>query len=284
MKKTKPLGAFAALAFLSACTGFDIEAMRFVEPTGSAFTRALAEEYRRITLFEADDMYDWSDADHFADKGLAAAAGNMPPPEEIGAWDLPSDKVGELGSARARLVGLLDAGAREKAPGLAGRAQGRFDCWIEQQEENHQPDHIAACRDAFYAALAKLEEAMKPPPPPSAPPAPAAAPEPFIVFFEFDSAVLTAEGASVLDDAVAAAGDAGAVEFAVTGHADRSGSEDYNDRLSLRRANAVADALAARGIDPAKVSVGGRGESQPAVPTPDGVQEQANRRVVIVIQ
>ena len=281
MMRLRIFGAFAALTFLAACAGQDIERMRSVEPTGSAFTRALAEEYRQITLFEADQMYDWRDAGYFARKGLRAAGGEVVPPEELAGWHLPADKVDELASARARLVSLLDASARVKAPQEAAHAQGRFDCWVEQQEENHQPDHIAACRDEFYAALAKLEEAMKPPP---APPVPAAAPEPFIVFFEFDSAILTSEAEAVLDDAVAAASNAGATEFAVTGHADRAGSEDYNTNLSLQRANAVSDALAARGVNPANVSVGGRGESEPAVPTPDGVPEQANRRVVIIIQ
>lgn len=281
MTRLKLFGAFAALAFLTACAGQDIERMRSAEPTGSAFTRALAEEYRQITLFEADQMYDWRDAGYFARKGLRAAGGEVVPPEELGGWHLPADKVDELSSARARLVSLLNAGAREKAPQEAAHAQGRFDCWVEQQEENHQPDHIAACRDEFYAALAKLEEAMKPPP---APAVPAAKPEPFIVFFEFDSAILTGDSEAVLDDAVAAAGKAGATDFAVTGHADRAGREDYNTNLSLQRANAVAEALATRGVNPSNVSVGGRGESEPAVPTPDGVPEQANRRVVIIIQ
>ena len=73
-------------------------------------------------------------------------------------------------------------------------------------------------------------------------------------------------------------------EFSVTGHADRAGSEDYNAALSIARANAVKGALAARGVADGSVSVAGRGESDPAVPTADGVAEQANRRVVIIIQ
>ena len=279
MIRLKIMGALATLVLLTGCIGHDIEAMRNAEPTGSAFTRALAEEYRQITIFEADEMYDWRDAGYFARKGLRAAGGEVVEPEELANWNLPSDKTDELTSARTRLVDLLNAGAREKVPAEAAHAQGRFDCWIEQQEENHQPDHIAACRDEFYAALAALEDAMKPAA--AAPAPPAAVPEQYVVFFAFDSAILTAEAETVIDDAVAAGSGA---EFSVTGHTDRAGRNDYNDRLSLNRANSVRDALVARGVAASNVSVAGRGEAEPAVPTADGVAEQANRRVEIIIQ
>ncbi len=281
MRRLQLCGAFVALGFLAGCVGSDIEAMRGAEGTGSDFTRALTEEYRQITLFEADDMYDWIDAGHFARKGLRAASGEVVEPEPIDAWDLPADKVGELTDARGRLVALLDASARSKVPQIAAHAQGRFDCWIEQKEENHQPAHIAACRDAFYAALAELEEAMMPAP---APEPPMEKPEPFVMFFDFDSSTIDADGESVIDNAVATANRLGLSGFSVTGHADRSGSEDYNIGLSLRRADAVKAALQARGIDGDEVSVAGRGEAETAVPTADGVRERANRRVEIIIQ
>jgi outer membrane protein OmpA-like peptidoglycan-associated protein len=76
----------------------------------------------------------------------------------------------------------------------------------------------------------------------------------------------------------------GVNEFSVTGHTDTSGAVEYNLALSLRRANSVKDALVARGVPDGNVSVAGRGESELAVPTGDGVREQANRRAVIVIQ
>lgn len=125
---------------------------------GSPFTAALAEEYREFSLFESEQMYDWPDADHFARKGLAAASGTVVEPERVENWNLPAGKVDELSNARTRLVTVLDAGARDRAPELAARAQGSYDCWVEQQEENHQPDHIAACREKFEQAMAELEK------------------------------------------------------------------------------------------------------------------------------
>lgn len=281
MARIRILGTLVVLSLLTGCVGYDIEAMRNAQPSGSEFTRALAEEYRQITVFEADEMYDWRDAGYFARKGLRAADGEAVEPEEVANWNLPGDKVDELSSARARLVDLLNNGARDQAAQLAAHAQGRFDCWIEQQEENHQPDHIAACRDSFYAALAALEDAMKPAPMAEMP---MAKPEPYVVFFAFDSAVLTSEAEGIIDDAVAAAQEMPEAEFSVTGHADRAGPEDYNIRLSIRRAEAVRDALVSRGVAAGDISIAGRGEAEPAVPTADGVREQANRRVVIIIQ
>ena len=67
-----------------------------------------------------------------------------------------------------------------------------------------------------------------------------------------------------------------------TGYTDRSGSPGYNQRLSERRANNVAKALAALGVPPAQMVVSGRGENDNRVPTADGVREPQNRRVEIV--
>ncbi len=291
MRHIRILGAFTALLMLSGCVGFgvgyDIENMRAAEGKGDAFTRKLTEEYRQITLFEADEMYDWGDAGYFARKGLRAADGEVVDPEPIDARNLPADHVGELTSARADLVGLLDANARTRFPDLAGHAQGRFDCWIEQQEENFQPDHIAACRKQFYDTLAALKAAMAPKPEPKkaepAPPPPPMKPATFLVFFAFDSDKLTAVSETVLDNVMKAAKKIGAKDLAITGHADRAGPEEYNLGLSLRRANSVLEGLSARGANADDVSIAGRGEAEPTVATADGVPEPANRRVEIIV-
>jgi OmpA-OmpF porin, OOP family len=280
MFKLKVLGALAAAAMLVGCTS-DIEQIRnTTEGTGSAFTQALTQEYRDFALFEADEMYDWPDAGYFARKGLAAANGEVVLPEELGNWDLPADKTDEMSAAREKLIGLLDAGGRDRAPEIAARAQAKFDCWVEQQEENHQPDHIAACRDDFFAALAELEQAMGPAPQPAMP-APAM-PETFLVYFDWDRADINADAQAVLDEVLAAV--AAGTPISVTGHADRSGPDDYNMSLSLRRADAVREALISGGVAADAITVSGRGEEEPAVPTADGVREEANRRVEIILQ
>ncbi len=282
--------AFGVLTIaVSGCVaGYNVDEMRTAEATGAPFTTALTAEYRDLTEFEADEMVDWHSADLYARKGLMAAEGSEVQPEAVGDWRIPEALVPEFSDGRARLVSLLDASARTKAPEDAAIAQTRFDCWLEQQEEGHQLDHIARCRDEFYAALDRLDGAMAEAPPPAAPaptPPPASvAPQTFVLFFDFDSDVITPAGAAVIDEAIAAAGSGGFSEFSVTGHADRAGSEDYNLDLSLRRADAVRDALTGRGFDLDGIFVAGRGEAEPAVPTADGVREQANRRVEIIPQ
>ena len=70
----------------------------------------------------------------------------------------------------------------------------------------------------------------------------------------------------------------------VAGHADRSGTPAYNQRLSQRRADAVAAELVRQGIARNEIAVSAYGESRPLVPTADGVREPQNRRVEIVLK
>ncbi len=101
------------------------------------------------------------------------------------------------------------------------------------------------------------------------------------ILFNFDVATPNAEGQSALDalidELIANAPDA----VSVAGHADRAGSEAYNDRLSSERAENVAEALIAAGIPADSVSTDAFGESSPAIPTEDGVREPANRRAEV---
>ena len=76
----------------------------------------------------------------------------------------------------------------------------------------------------------------------------------------------------------------GGAQIKATGHTDTSGPDTYNMALSLRRANAVKDALVRDGVPERDISVVGLGESQPLVKTADGVREAQNRRVEIVIR
>ena len=123
--------------------------------------------------------------------------------------------------------------------------------------------------------------AVAAPPPP--PPPPVAAPS-FMVFFDWDRSNLSAQALNTIKQAASAYKTKGNARITATGHTDRSGPENYNMALSLRRANAVKDALVREGVPATAIAVIGRGESQPLVPTADGVREPQNRRVEIVIQ
>ncbi|HKV14698.1 MAG TPA: OmpA family protein, partial [Reyranella sp.] len=106
----------------------------------------------------------------------------------------------------------------------------------------------------------------------------------FMVFFDWDRSTLSAQALNTIRQAADAYKAKGNARITATGHTDRSGPENYNMALSLRRANAVKDALVRDGVPATAISVIGKGESDPLVPTADGVREPQNRRVVIVIQ
>jgi OOP family OmpA-OmpF porin len=207
---------------------------------------------------------------------------------------LPKDKLGELSDARARLMAALTAGARDKAPIQAANAQVNFDCWMQEQEENFQPDDIARCRSGFTQALLGAEAAVKPAPMAKAPApmrkmaaAPKMAPkkvtQKFVVYFPFNSTKLTPESTRVILRAIDAAKDVKAKRVYFSGHADRAGSESYNNKLSDMRTNVVADVIKGGGISGRVLGLGAFGENMNAVKTPDGAKSQPNRRVEILI-
>lgn len=104
------------------------------------------------------------------------------------------------------------------------------------------------------------------------------------MYFPFDQFVLTPEAQNVVQQAAMySKSGRGATRIVVVGHTDSSGSTKYNDKLSERRAKAVADGLVNSGVDQGKIQVDWKGESQLAVPTGDGVKEPLNRRATVSI-
>ena len=268
---------------LSACGGLELGKAKSVSPKGSAFDQHLYAEYITLSQMEYDEA-DYVDADTFALRAVAAGSGKSPAPEAIAARKLPAEKVGELTAARGRLAAVLGAGAANRLPQPAARAQAMFDCWMQEQEENFQPKDIAACRAGFDEAMAKLETAPKPAPMAAAPaPAPQPAPGPFLLYFDFDSASVTAEGRKVVAAAAKAIVAGKPASIVVTGYTDRAGSDTYNMVLSKKRADAVVAALRQAGVGSTPVVVN-YGEAQPQVQTPDGQREPRNRRVSIVLK
>src|ERR1044072_5570372 len=98
-----------------------------------------------------------------------------------------------------------------------------------------------------------------------------------MVFFDWDRSNLSAQALNTIKQASDVYKTKGSARITATGHADRSGPENYNMALSLRRANAVKDALVRNGVPATAISVVGKGETQPLVPTADGVREAADR-------
>lgn len=105
----------------------------------------------------------------------------------------------------------------------------------------------------------------------------------FLVFFDFDKALITAEGARVVRQAADDAKAGKSTRIEAIGHTDTVGSAAYNMALSKRRAEAVRAELIKNGVPGHIIETIGRGKNDLLVPTGDGVREPQNRRVQIVI-
>jgi hypothetical protein len=111
----------------------------------------------------------------------------------------------------------------------------------------------------------------------------AQAPGTYLVYFDLDRSALTGEGRQVVQEAANEYRRTGTARVSLNGHADLSGSSDYNQALSQRRAETVRRELVRLGVPAGSITTVAEGETDPAVPTPDGTREAQNRRVEIMI-
>ena len=286
---------------LAGCMGDDE-----VAATGSPFSQALFKNYTDLATQAAGapapqaaendggffgdllGVFDTSPdnpadavADAFRGKAERAATGGEPAPEAA-----PADTMAQ--GLRARLIRGIAQG-KDQFPEEAARAQADYDCWVLDSGASNLQAEARACRTALNNSLVALENAARPAPAPRPVPvaaAPVAAPPPpadYTVYFDLDSWTLTAEDLTVITSVINNARAGGQSRITVVGHTDTSGSAAHNKRLSVRRANVVVEALVDLGARRAAIQASGVGETDLAVPTPDGVKEAKNRRAVIAI-
>ncbi|MBV8380072.1 MAG: OmpA family protein [Paucibacter sp.] len=124
-----------------------------------------------------------------------------------------------------------------------------------------------------------------PPPPPPVPAAPVSVKVTFAAdaFFDFDKAVLKPEGKAKLDDLVAKTKDIALEVIIAVGHTDSVGSDAYNQKLSVRRAEAVKSYLVGLGIEKNRVYTEGKGKRQPVADNKTAEGRAKNRRVEIEV-
>jgi hypothetical protein len=142
--------------------------------------------------------------------------------------------------------------------------------------------------DYNHAILIGFRYAFGVTPPPPAP-APMAAPAPaparsYLVFFDWDKATLTVRAQQIIQEAAANSTKVQYTRIEVNGYTDTSGTPQYNQGLSVRRAQAVAAELVKDGVPKTAIAIQGFGETHLLVPTGPGVREPQNRRVEIIIR
>jgi OmpA-OmpF porin, OOP family len=164
-------------------------------------------------------------------------------------------------------------------------------CW---RDANWTPATAAAGCDGALVVQAPAATVAPPPPPVArpAPPPPAAQPAPTAAtkvtyaadaFFDFDKAVLKPEGKAKLDDLVSKIQGINLEVIIAVGHTDSVGTNAYNQRLSVRRAEAVKAYLVHKGIEKNRVYTEGKGESQPVADNRTAAGRAKNRRVEIEV-
>jgi len=283
------IAGLAAL-LLAGCAGMQLNTARETQPAGTPFAQSLFAGYMELAETEYAE-FDYADADLFASKAIATTGEAEVLPEEIEARKLPDDAVGDLTDARARLMAVLDATARKKAAAVAARAQVMFDCWMQEQEENLQPEDIAKCRADFFEALELAESIMakkkkKAAPAKKAPAAAMAFPaRHWVIYFDHNGKALDADANADIAAIVAhyKTGKGKKVKIRLGGHTDSSGTPEYNVGLALDRADEVALALIDAGVIANDIIIRGYGQAEPAVATPAGQREAKNRRVEVEV-
>lgn len=277
------LAALATLAMLSACdTTASLDELREASPVGDDYSKALAANYREMAEQRAT-AYEWESSKYFADKGLMAAYGRDIEPEDAANWEVAPAAQPEFSEARAKLMQAITAN-RTTQPEMAASATTAYDTWVELAHNESSTGKISGQRATFNEILTKLSEAQAASAaevPTTTIPAETTA---TVLYFPLDSDRLGDTAQAALATLVSYVKSAGNVTVSINGHADRVGSEQYNLDLSQRRSRYVVGALKAAGISEQMLNYFAFGESDPAVPTEDGVAEPKNRRVEIFIE
>ena len=194
---------------------------------------------------------------------------------------------------------------------VATTAPGRIDNWRNVDAHVWMSNFGLCWRDNFWTpatAVAECDGALKPvvaevappaPAPAPAPVAPAPAPAPAVVvapvpssekvtyaadaFFDFDKAILKPEAKTKLDDLVSKTKEINLEVIIAVGHTDGVGTDAYNDKLSVRRAESIKTYLTSKGLEANRVYTEGKGKKQPVADNKTAEGRAKNRRVEIEV-
>jgi len=219
----------------------------------------------------------------YAGVGVGYAVQNMSK-GSIGAAPFSGSKGG--------IAGQLILGAAIPVPDVAGLSV-TAEYRLMDSFQSHSYGAVKLGNELNHSAMIGLRYAIGVSPAPMMAPAPAPAPvvapapapaRTYLVFFDWDRADLTARAKQIISEAAANAARVKLTRIEVSGHADKSGTAGYNQKLSQARADNVAAELVRLGVPQAEIAVMAFGDTHPLVPTAAGVREPQNRRVEIVLK
>lgn len=276
---------------LSSCSD-SLRNLRQSSAAGNSFNESLARQYLAYAESEAE-LYNWSNSEYFANKGLSALKNNQVQPEEIDNNNrpIPKTSVPTISEARQLLILSLSNNVKLEQPEAAASAQLFFDCWVDQERKKGKPEQIEICRNAFFetvhelqlseGTIEKVEEEtliektkVKPL---------KGNTSSYHIRFGTGSTKVNKKGMEVVKSITKELEKIDYYEIVINGHADKTGTAIFNLKLSKKRAVAVKDALIKNSILPERIAIFAFGDTDPIVPTKRGVANPANRRVEIFI-
>ena len=242
-------------------------------PGVSEFSADLGKHYQNFATSLLTKEGQMADADYFSRKSQAAYAGKNVPPENVSNWAIATPLEAPVGydvvfnDTRRRLIGYLDAN-RASNPESAAHAQVLFDCWLEHTEWQISIGFNDNCHarlmEILGGTVASVSTAN--------------------VYFEFNVSTLSPAAVQIVQQVANTAKGEPDTHVLLVGKADLAGTDAYNMGLSHRRADSVRAELNKDGISSTRIDERWVGESQPPVPTPNGVREPRNRVVEVTIQ
>jgi outer membrane protein OmpA-like peptidoglycan-associated protein len=274
MNKRIVLASAACALLLGACASSDqVKEAANAKVTGSAFSQSLHKEYVDLAKAELAEG-DRGDASHFALKAKEAAAGKSVSPDDFKIRTISGSAGKTLKGERTRLISALGGSEAKRKPAVAAKAQGMFDCWMQEQEEGWQSKDIKACRTGYEKAMALLTPKKK------KKKKKASSKSPYTVYFKFDSADLTPKSEGAFNNLVQDVQKFKPKSVHVIAYTDLSGNADYNAKLAEKRAAEIQKKL--KGAGAKNVTVEAKGAVDPIVDT--GKPNQPNRRAIVVFK
>lgn len=263
------LGLMLLVPLLSACTSLLQEAQG-TAASGTVFQKALYSS--NMALAEQRSLAGVEQAaDFYASRALAVAPGSDLAPLAA--------QSSEQVDAKRRLDAAFALGGRSKVAELMANTQTAYDCWVYETSIDVASPSGLGCRNDFIARMVRVEEQLAPKLVQPVGPTQAT----YTVYFSFDESLISAEALEVLTAAIDQARREGHSRIHIGGYTDSSGSAEYNDDLSVRRAEMMETVLIELGALEEAIEIMGYGETNPQVQTGDGVREPLNRRGVVTL-
>ncbi|MDC0058046.1 OmpA family protein [Pelagibacteraceae bacterium] len=263
------------------------------------FHEHLFYNYQQNASYEAEEMHDWNSAKLYSKKALKAFEGQNVYPEKINYWKISDPKTREIKLGYNNLLSIYEDALNIDPKNLA-KAISALDCWAEQEEEKWQKWDIKKCKNNFHLAMHNIynllstkkfedkiknkkllekettknnltivtenhkKEIMQ------------------MIYFDFDDFTLSEVSKNTLENFLNK-NMKNLSRYIIIGHADTKGDNNYNFKLSLKRAEVVKEFLLNIGIAKKNISILGKGENNLAVHTPDNTKHPANRRAEVKI-